>query len=61
MNTVIKCNVRSNQDAIYNLDETTIENYKLGIETLRSKVSISNDQEKEIQDFNILKKSRPRR
>ena len=58
---MIKCNVRSNQDAIYNLDETTIENYKLGIETLRSKVSISNDQEKEIQDFNILKKSRPRR
>ena len=26
---------KSNQDSIYNLDEITIENYKLGIETLK--------------------------
>ena len=33
-NTVIQCNVRSNQDSIYNLDELTAN---LGIETLRLK------------------------
>ena len=33
-NTVIQCNVRSNQDSIYNLDELTTN---LGIETLRLK------------------------
>ena len=37
MNIVIQCNIRSNQDAIYNLDEITTESYKLGIETLRLK------------------------
>ena len=33
-NTVIQCNVRLNQDSIYNLDELTAN---LGIETLRLK------------------------
>ena len=40
MNEVIWCTTKSNQDSIYNLDEITIENSKLGIETLRNQIKI---------------------
>ena len=57
MNAVIRCKTRPNQGTIYNLDEFTTESYKLGIETLRSRISISIYEEGN-QDFNMLKKSR---
>ena len=40
MNAVIWCTTKSNQDSIYNLDEITTENSKLGIETLRNQIKI---------------------